>query len=81
MSRAARSAAYITAGRNRIGSDGLLYDLSQPECIQLVSHALMGTSEAYDAICNAFYMGVEAGARLTEKRLINGKGYAIRRTI
>lgn len=79
MSR--RGTSYIKAGRVRIRESAGRYDLTQSECTELAEQARVSTESAYTAICSAFYMGVEAGARLTERRVKNGKGYAIRRTI
>lgn len=76
-----RGKSYIKAGRVRIRESAGRYDLTQTECIELAEQARKGIDPAITAICSAFYMGVEAGARLTEKRVKNGKGYAIRRTI
>ncbi len=62
-----RGKEYIAAGKNRITP---AYDISIPEIIDLLNQGRISSNinSAADVIADAFYMGVEAGARLTEKR-------------
>lgn len=62
-----RGQAYIKAGRDRIKNGGSAYSLTIPELINLMNGATDHHS-IFDAITDAFYMGIEAGARMTEKR-------------
>ena len=63
-----RSQAYINAGRKRISGNNASYDISCSELTGFIDEATKGISEAYQAIVDAYYMGIEAGARMTERK-------------
>ena len=61
-----RGNKYIDAGRNRIKKNDR-YGMSMGELEMLVNTVV--DEDLYTAIGNAFYMGVEAGARMTERKV------------
>lgn len=56
---------YAAAGKKRLAKSNGRYDLYSSEIYELMAKADKGTTEMFYAICNAYEMGVEAGARLT----------------
>lgn len=63
--RGIRGESYANAGRKRT-QESRGYDLMGQECEYLLDIAEVSP---FEAIGKAFYMGVEAGARMTEKKV------------
>ena len=57
---------YIDSGRNRI-KDNSRYGMSMSDLEMIVN---MMVDDPYKAIGNAFYLGVEAGARMIEREKV-----------
>ncbi len=63
-----RGTTYIEAGENRIRiADKGRNDLTMSEIV-LIAEKLNTNSSIIDVICAAFYMGVETGARMTNRK-------------
>lgn len=58
-----RGTAYIDAGRERI-RDNDNYDMTMGEMQSLINIA--SEQDMLTALCSAYYMGIEAGARMIE---------------
>ena len=61
-----RGTAYINAGRERIKKDNH-YSMSMGELEDFIETAC--NEDIITAIANAYYMGIEAGARMTKKSI------------
>ena len=61
-----RGKAYIEAGRERI-RDNDNYDMTMGDIMTL--NNIANEEDLLTALSSAYYMGVEAGARLTEKNI------------